>query len=243
MKKSLYLKNILLVDDELSLLLLLETVLKKEGFTNIYKAKTGAEAIRMSEDVSFDIIVLDIMLPDLDGYEVCKEIRKFSFVPIIFLSAKSEEFDKFYAFKTGADDYVTKPFSPTEVVLRIIANLKRNNYVNKKHNENILKFDNIIIDTDRHVVLKDNHEITLTPIEYKLLAYMAKNYNYVLSKNLISLNVWGCDFEGYDNTIMVHIRKLRKKLEVDPSKPKFIKTIKGMGYKFAYNKGEYYEKI
>ncbi|WP_066504179.1 response regulator transcription factor [Abyssisolibacter fermentans] len=233
MQNTIYDKKILLVDDELELLLLLETVLKKEGFTNIYKVTNGEKAVEMTKKVSPDIIILDIMLPDIDGFEVCKKIRDFSYVPIIFLSAKSEDFDKYFAFRIGADDYVTKPFSPKEVALRVVANLKRNTYVKEKSKYNILSFDEISIDINRGTVTKNNSEIRLTPTEYKLLVYMAQNHDYILSKNLICLNVWGTDFEGYDNTIMVHMRKLRTKLENDPSNPKIIKTVKGMGYKFS----------
>jgi DNA-binding response OmpR family regulator len=232
LKTDILNKKILIVDDEIELIVLMEAVLRKEGFSNIYKAKTGDEAIQMCKRISPDIILLDIMLPDVDGFEVCKEIRRETYVPVIFLSAKSDDFDKFLAFKLGADDYVTKPFSPQEVVLRIIANLKRNTYVKEKKEE-IIQCNHIKMDLKKRKVMKWENEVYVTAKEYKLLLYMIQNVNCILRKNIICLNVWGIDFEGYDNTVMVHIRKLREKLEDDPSNPKLIKTIKSMGYKLC----------
>ncbi len=228
---DIFQENILLIDDEVELLLLMETVLKKEGFNNIYKAKNGEEGIRQFEKINFGIVVLDIMMPGIDGFEVCKNIRKNSFVPIIFLSAKSEEFDKYYGFKLGADDYITKPFSPQEVALRVIANLKRNNFAKNTIMKNeILKVNDIEVNVTKGQVIRRGESIQLTAREFNLLVYMLRNHDCVLSKNIISLNVWGADFEGFDNTIMVHIRKLREKLENDPSNPLIIKTVKGLGY-------------
>lgn len=226
-------RKILLIDDELELLKLLEAVLKKEGFRRIFKATTGAEGINLCKSEKPDIIVLDIMLPDIEGFEVCKIIREFSICPIIFLSAKSEDVDKILALGLGGDDYVTKPFSPKEVAYRIKAHLRRNMYIKNSLlcEEKQLQFGDIRINFTSGEVFKGNDLLNFTAKEYSLLCYMAQNPNRILNKQMICDNVWGDDYYGYDNTIMVHIRKLREKLEDNPSNPKYIITVKGLGYK------------
>lgn len=228
-------KKILLIDDEVEILNLLETVLKKEGFSNIYKVTRGVAGIELCKTEKPDIIVLDIMLPDIDGFEVCKRIREFSLVPIIFLSAKSDNIDKLLGLGIGGDDYVTKPFSPKEVAYRVKAQFRRNQYnsIEEKNEKGILTFADIEIDIDKGLVKKSGIEIELTAKEYKLLLYLAKNPDHILSKRKICEQVWGEDYLGYDNTIMVHIRHLREKIEDDPGNPRYIKTIKGLGYKFS----------
>jgi DNA-binding response OmpR family regulator len=237
MQQSIFDKKIIIVDDEVELLMLMETVLKKEGFSNIYKTTSGSNAVKMCKQINPDIILLDVMLPDMEGFDVCKEVRNFTNVPIIFLTAKSENFDKFLAFKLGADDYVTKPFSPKEVALRVMANLRRNSYVQKKEiiGDEIISCGNISVDIKKGNVVKNGKELIMTAKEFNLLLYFAENPNCILSKNLILLKVWGSDFAGYENSVMVYIRKLREKLEDEPSNPKLIKTVKGMGYKFCPN--------
>ena len=218
-------KKILLVDDELDILNLLETVLKKEGFNNIYKTTSGHEAIKMCEKIAPDLIVLDIMLPDIDGFEVCRRLREFCLVPIIFLSAKDDDVDKLLGLGIGGDDYITKPFSPKEVAFRIKAHFRRSEYFNLKSlydSKRIIRFGDVEIDEDKGEVRKKSELVPLTLKEYSLLLYLAYNPNKILSKNQILEKVWGSDFEGYDNTLMVHIRHLRQKLENDPSNPKYI---------------------
>jgi len=227
-------KKILLVDDELDILNLLETVLKKEGFNNIYKATSGLEAVKICEKIVPDLIVLDVMLPDIDGFEVCRRLREFSLVPIIFLSAKDDDIDKLLGLGIGGDDYITKPFSPKEVAFRIKAHFRRSEYFNLKSQSDAkrkIRFGDVEIDEDRGEVKKKNELVPLTLKEYSLLLYLARNPNKILSKNQILERVWGSDFEGYDNTLMVHIRHLRQKLEDDPANPKYIITVKGLGYK------------
>ncbi|MBV7276261.1 response regulator transcription factor [Clostridium sp. PL3] len=226
-------RKILLIDDEIELLKLMETVLIKEGFRRIFKAKNGMDGIKLCKTEKPDMVVLDIMMPDIDGFDVCKKIREFSFVPVIFLSAKCEDVDKILALGLGADDYVTKPFSPKEVAFRIKAHLRRSIYIKKELTikKDQIFFGNVAIDFQGGDVLKDDKNIVLTPKEYHLLSYMAQNSNQILSKQMICDEVWGSSYEGYDNTIMVHIRKLREKLEEDPSDPKYIITVKGLGYK------------
>lgn len=225
-------KKILLVDDEVDILDMMEIVLKKEGFKQIIKTTTGKGAIEECQNNNPDIIVLDIMLPDIDGYEVCKKIRETSMVPIIFLSAKDEEIDKLLSFALGGDDYITKPFSPKEVAYRIKAILKREQFYKNKDTEWI-HIGNLKISEEKGCVQKDGENIQFTAMEFKLLVYLAKNKGIILSKSQIIEQVWGCDFEGFDNTLMVHIRHLREKIENDPANPYYIQTIKKLGYKFV----------
>ncbi|SHD77911.1 response regulator transcription factor [Schnuerera ultunensis] len=227
-------KKILLVDDEVDILNLLEAVLLKEDFKNIYKATCGHEAIKITKEISPDIIVLDIMMPDIDGFEVCRRLREFTLVPIIFLSAMDEDVDKLLGLGIGGDDYITKPFSPKEVAYRIKAHFRRSEYMALKHQhneKNIITFGNIEIDREKGEVKKRGIPVTLTAKEYNLLLYLVQNSNQILSKNKILTEVWGYDFDGYDNTLMVHIRHLRKKIEDDPANPRHIITAKGLGYK------------
>ncbi|CEK33111.1 two-component system signal transduction response regulator [[Clostridium] sordellii] len=229
-------KNILLVDDEIDILKLLGTVLNKEGFKNVYKAETGNEAINIFKNNDIDIVVLDIMLPDKEGYEVFKEIRQISQVPVLFLSAKTEEMDRVLGLALGADDYITKPFSPKEVALRIKLNLKKNLMLETKKDEDTkekLVFGPFEIDEDSVEVKKNGKTIELKAKEFKMFLYMAKHLEQIISKEKFCDEVWGDDFIGYDNTIMVHIRRLREKIEDNPSKPKYIKNIKGLGYKLT----------
>ncbi|PQQ66232.1 response regulator transcription factor [Acetivibrio saccincola] len=232
-------KKILLIDDEKDILNLLEIVLIKEGFKEIYKAENGNKGIELCEKINPDIIVLDIMLPDIDGYEVCKRIREFSMCPIIFLSAKSDDVDKLLGLGIGGDDYVTKPFSPKEIAFRIKAHFRRLEHMQFKVNERkrddykeIIKFKDIEIDENKAEVKKSGDVLNLTAKEYQLLLYLVKNPNMILSKNSLIENIWGSEYEGYDNTLMVHIRHLREKIEDDPSRPEYITTFKGLGYKF-----------
>lgn len=229
-------KKILLIDDEENILDILEIVLLKEGFKSIYKASNGLDGIKMCSENNPDIVVLDIMLPDADGFEVCKRIREFSFVPIIFLSAKTDDIDKLLGLGIGGDDYVTKPFSPKEVAFRVKAHLRRNQYLDsKRKREEIDKitFGDIEIDINKSEVLKSKQIVNLTAKEYQILIYMAKNENQILSKKKICDYIWEDEFIGYENSIMVHIRHLREKIEEDPSNPKYLKTIKGLGYKLS----------
>ena len=229
-------KKILLVDDEVDILNLLEAVLLKEDFKNIYKATCGHEAIKITKEISPDIIVLDIMMPDIDGFEVCRRLREFTLVPIIFLSAMDEDVDKLLGLGIGGDDYITKPFSPKEVAYRIKAHFRRSEYMALKHQHNekdIITFGSIEINREKGEVKKRGIPLTLTAKEYNLLLYLAQNSNKILSKNKILTKVWGYDFDGYDNTLMVHIRHLRRKIEDDPANPRYIITAKGLGYKLV----------
>lgn len=228
-------KKILLVDDDPAISNMLEVILRKEQFQNIYKAMTGADAIRISQEIEPDMIVLDIMLPDMDGYEVCRNIRLTSMAPILFLSAKSDEVDKLVSYAMGGDDYITKPFSPKELVARITAVLKRQEFyhtMGKKESNNQFSFGAFTIDFDKKLLLQGEAEVPLTAKEYAILEYLVRNRNITVSRDRLVENVWDSDYDGFDNTVMVHIRHLREKVEADPSNPIYIRTVKGRGYVF-----------
>lgn len=225
--------KILLVDDEADILNLLEKTLEIDGFTNIRKAKNGLVAVNTCKDFTPDIIILDVMLPDIDGYEVCKRIRQFSHCSILFLSSKNDEVDRILGLAVGGDDYVTKPFSPKEVVYRIKAQLRRLDYTQNPMQNNSVKIGKLIIDPEGGCATKDGAEIKLTAREFEILLYLAQNVGRVISKERIYETVWGEDSHGCDNTIMVHIRHIREKLEDNPKTPTHILTVKGLGYKMV----------
>jgi DNA-binding response OmpR family regulator len=223
-------EKILLVDDEKDILDLLETTLIKEGFKEIYKSLSGYESIELCKKIDPDIIVLDIMLPDIDGFQVCQSLRKITLCPILFLSAKNDDIDKLLGLSLGGDDYITKPFSPKEVAYRIKAQLRRKAYSNTIEN-NIIEFGQISINEGKKEVSKNGQILSLTAKEYQLLLYLAKYPDHILSKKTLYEAIWEEPYFGDDNTIMVHIRKIREKIEDDPSSPKYLLTIKGLGYK------------
>jgi len=229
---------ILLVDDEKDITDLLEDVLRREGFSNIKKAYNGKEAVQKSREYSPDIIVLDIMMPEMDGFEACKAVRDFTHCPILFLSSKNDEVDKILGLAIGGDDYITKPFSPREIAFRIKAQLRRLEYRQdgaQIENDRKIKIDSLLIDVEANRVYKGDSEIGLTAREYGLLLYLAENSDKIISKERLYEQVWGEDSVGIDNTIMVHIRHLREKIEDDPSRPKLLVTVKGLGYKLVKN--------
>ncbi|OPJ64003.1 response regulator transcription factor [Clostridium oryzae] len=228
-------RKILIIDDEKDITDLIETVLLKEGFKNVYAAHNGLDGILRCRHESPDVVVLDIMLPDIDGIEVCKRIREFSYCPILFLSSKNRETDKIMGLSMGGDDYITKPFSPREIAFRIKAQLRRQQYagMKKANNSCVIEVSDITIDSEHSQVYKNGDEVILTAKEYQLLLYLAENQNKIVNKEVLCDVVWGEDYIGYDNTISVHIRHLREKLEDNPSKPKFIITVIGLGYKLV----------
>lgn len=227
-------KKILIIDDEDEILLLLKTVLSKEGFTNIKTLNNSIEAIQVCKEYNPDIIILDIMMPEVNGLELIKEIRKFSEVTVLFLSAKDDEIDKILGLELGADDYITKPFSTKEVLFRIKAHLRRIDRIQNEmvKNKNIIETLDFKIDLNSGEIQRENKMIFLRAKELNLLRLFVLNKNMILSKDQIIKSVWDEVPYGYENTLMVHIRKLREKLEKNPSEPKYILTIKGIGYKF-----------
>ncbi|EEL37096.1 MULTISPECIES: response regulator transcription factor [Bacillus] len=226
---DVYTKKILIVDDEKEILNLLEAVLKKEGFQHIYTCTTGKEGIHMCKQVQPDLIILDIMLPDLDGYSVCQQIRQFTFVPIFFLSAKNEDLDKILGLSIGGDDYITKPFSPKEVAYKMKAFFRRNQYQEKARI--VYQFGDITIDEAQGTVLRGDTLLTLTAKEFNILLFLIKNPNQIFSKARLYEAVWGDTYLGNDNIMMVHMRHLREKIEDNPSKPHYLVTVRGLGYK------------
>lgn len=225
--------KILIVDDERQLLVLLKEVFMREGFNEIYEADNGIDAILSAKENMPNLIILDVNLPDIDGYNVCQRIRSFSSCPIIFLTAKSEDEEKIKGLEVGGDDYVTKPFNIKELVLRAKSQLRRSTPEKNIKQENIYTFGDIYINEDTGEIKKGEKQIVLTAKEYALMLYLVKNKNKVFSKNSLCEEIWGYEYDGNDNTIMVHIRHLREKIEDNPSKPKYIKTLKGIGYKLV----------
>lgn len=215
--------KILIVEDEDRMRRLIKDYLKREGYSTI-EAEDGKEAIEIFNNNDIDLVILDIMLPKYDGWTVCREIRKSSSLPIIILTARSEESDELFGFELGADEYITKPFSPKILIARVKALLKR---VIVK--EKISLLEGIEIDSNAHRVYIDSKEIDLTPKEYELLSYLAKNEGKALNRDSILNNVWGFDYYGDYRTVDTHIKRLRVKLK---DKSEFIQTVRGIGYRF-----------
>ena len=211
----------------------MEEVLQKEGFHAIQKAYTGKEAVQICWEFQPEVIVLDIMLPDIDGLEVCRQIRAFSYCSILFLSSKNDDVDKILGLSCGGDDYITKPFSPREVVFRIKAQLRRQQYQTVVSTNEVahLTVGPIMIDKESCRAYKNGREIGLTGREFLLLSYLMEHADQIISKERLYEQVWGEYSSICDNTIMVHIRHLREKIEEDPSQPQQLITIKGLGYK------------
>ena len=234
-------KHVLLVDDEEHILRLLDYHLAKEGYQTELVGD-GRSALKLAETEHFDFILLDIMLPQLDGIEVCKRIRaKGITTPIMMVSAKGDEFDKVLALELGADDYLTKPFGPRELIARVKAILRRTE--KDQTDDNDLSDEQWVVNglrvfPDRHEVYKDNDMLNLTPKEYELLLYLIKHPNMTLTRERLLERIWGYDFGQETRLVDVHIGKLREKVEDDPKNPKFIKTIRGYGYKFKELKDE-----
>lgn len=221
--------KILIVDDEIMIREVLSEYAQFEGYETD-QAENGMEAISMCKETEYDLIVMDIMMPKLDGFSAVKEIKKMSDVPVIMLSARAEEYDKLFGFELGIDDYVVKPFSPKEVMARINAIVKRKSLMQSAEIEgNILVFEGLKVDMKGRNVYIDDEKIELTPKEYELLFYMVKNNGVALSREKLLADVWGFDFYGDDRTVDTHIKTLRSNLGVYR---KFIITLRGMGYKF-----------
>ena len=228
---------ILIIDDEEDLARLMETVLHKEGISNIITAGTIADGWAKFQKFDPSLVLLDIMLPDGEGYDLCKQIREVSNVPILFLSAKDEEIDKLLGLAIGGDDYITKPFSPKEVAYRVKAQLRRAGYTEENTSPKKLQIGPFELSSNENEVKKDGKTLELTAKEIGLMSCFMHHPNQILSKETLFEHVWGDDFFGSDNTVMVHIRRLREKIELDPSKPTFLITVKGLGYKLQ-TKGE-----
>ncbi|HPU01584.1 MAG: response regulator transcription factor [Firmicutes bacterium] len=223
-------KKVLIVDDEKTLVKALKFNLEKEGFL-VEEAFNGEEALEKAFKVNPDIIILDLMLPGLDGFEVCREIRKKADTPIIMLTAKGEDIDKVLGLELGADDYITKPFNPRELVARMRAILRRS-AARKEGLRKQIQIGDLQIDLLQHRVRLGDREIDLTAKEFALLSFLASNAGRVYSREQLLQQIWGYDYYGDARTVDVHIRHLREKIEEDPSKPQLILTVWGTGYKF-----------
>lgn len=220
--------KVLIIEDEREIARIVKSYLEKDGF-NVTVAETGKQALELIKE-RFDLIILDLMLPDIDGESICTSIREFSQVPIIMLTAKSGEDDRVKGLGIGADDYVVKPFSPRELVARVKAHLRRIKREEKKvlsFNEGLLRIDTLSME-----VWKAGKNIPLTVTEFRLLLHLAEKPQTVLSRLQLVNAVQGYDFEGYDRVIDAHIKNIRQKIEDNPQRPLFIKTIYGAGYKF-----------
>lgn len=228
-------EKILLIDEEIQTTNLIKNYLLKEGFT-VYISENGQKALEIIEAKNPDLAILDIMLPDIDGIELCLEIRKRSNIPILFLSYKSEEIDKILALSVGGDDYITKPFLCGELIARIKAHLRRNRFLNFcKDTSSIIKYPGISINLDTREVWVNNELINLSNKEFEILSILVKNPKRIYSMEQLFQMVWKMDyFEGDARTIMVYISNLRKKIERDPSKPEYILNVRGVGYKFNH---------
>lgn len=225
-------KKILVVDDEKPIADILQFNLKKEGYT-VFCAYDGNQALDMVEEVNPDLILLDIMLPNRDGMEVCREVRKNHDMPIIMLTAKDSEIDKVLGLELGADDYVTKPFSTRELLARVKANLRRqqtSETPEQKGGMNEIKIGSLVIHPDAYVVSKRGETIELTHREFELLHYLAQHIGQVMTREHLLQTVWGYDYFGDVRTVDVTVRRLREKIEDNPSHPTWIVTRRGVGY-------------
>lgn len=228
-------EKILIVDDEKNIVNILAFNLKKEGY-DVITASNGLEGVEASFKEDPDLILLDIMMPELNGFDACKKIREKSSTPIIMLTARAEELDKVLGLELGADDYVTKPFSIRELIARVKANLRRKSAEEfdkiEEENSNIIKFKDIVIDMDKYEVRKRGKSLELTLREYELVKFLASQKSQIFSRENLLEKVWGYEYYGDLRTVDVTIRRLREKLEDDASKPDYIMTKRGVGYYF-----------
>lgn len=220
-------KRILIVDDDLALNQSINTILKHHGFINLCSAHSISDAIDIFSSKQIDFIILDVMLPDGEGYLLAKYIRKHSDVPILFLTAKDNPEDEIQGLKVGGDDYVTKPFLPKSLIYRIFALLRRV----YKTDTQVCSIGHSSVDFKKAIIEQDGEIISITPIEIQILKKLYENKTYIVSTDMLCQAVWGMDHYGYENSLMVHIRNIRSKIEKNPSSPRHLITVKGLGYK------------
>lgn len=223
--------SVLVVEDEQSLREPLVYILQREGFT-VFEAADGPSAITQWKENKPDLILLDLMLPGMSGVDVCREIRTHSSVPIIMVTAKDSEVDKVVGLEIGADDYVVKPYSTRELLARIKAVLRRGIGADARSSSSILEAGPIRIDMDRHAVTVNGDPLSLPLKEFELLEYLIENANRVLTRGQIIDRVWGSNYYGDTKTLDVHVKRIRGKIEPDPANPRFLVTVRGLGYKF-----------
>ena len=228
--------NVLIVDDDKEIVNAIAIYLKNEGY-KIYKAYDGNQAVEKLKEQEIHLIILDIMMPEKDGIETLEEIRKEKTIPVIMLSAKSEDYDKIEGLNAGADDYITKPFNPLELIARVNSNIRRYTKLGamsekkSEKKENVYQTGELILDDETKKVTSEGKEIKLTATEFKILKFLMKNKGKVYSIPEIYENVWKEESYGAENIIAVHIRPIREKIEINPKEPKYLKVIWGIGYK------------
>ena len=224
--------NILVCDDDKEIVDAIEIYLSQDGY-KIYKAYDGEQAIQILDKEEIHLLIMDIMMPKLDGIRATLKIREYSSIPIIILSAKSEDTDKILGLNIGADDYICKPFNPLELVARVKSNLRRYTSLGSLSGENkaIYQVGGLVLNDDTKQVTVDDEPVKMTPIEYNILLLLMKNQGRVFSINQIYESIWNEDAIGADNTVAVHIRHIREKIEINPKEPRYLKVVWGVGYK------------
>lgn len=230
-------KSILVCDDDKEILDAIEIYLQQEGY-RILKAYDGEQALQVLKENEVHLLIIDVMMPRLDGIRATLKIREDSSIPIIILSAKSEDADKILGLNIGADDYVTKPFNPLELVARVKSQLRRYTQLGNaaENNRRVYQVGGLVINDDLKEVLVDDEPVKLTPIEYNILLLLVKNQGKVFSINQIYESIWNEDAIGADNTVAVHIRHIREKIEINPREPRYLKVVWGVGYKIEKSK-------
>lgn len=226
--------SILIIDDEQEILELIEIYLLNEGY-RVFKAMNGNDGLQILKDQQIDLVVLDVMMPGTDGLETCRRVRREMNIPIIMLSAKSQDMDKILGLGIGADDYMPKPFNPMELIARIKSQLRRSLYYNVQNkqdaDENLIRIKDLVINKKNHSVTVYQEEVNLTPTEFEILLLLASNPGVVFNAEEIFEKVWKEKYYESNNTVMVHIWRLREKIEENPKAPKIIETVWGVGYK------------
>ena len=224
--------RILIVDDDRPSLKMTAFLLREEGY-NVFTADNGRDALRMIDEKTPDLLILDVMMPGMDGWEVTRQLRRTTNLPIIILSAKGETTDRVFGLDLGADDYLAKPFEPSELLARVRAVLRRAEAFTFGETQTQLSVEGFRLDpVNNTVTMPGNRTVELTPIEFRLLHYLARNNGRVLTHEQLLSTVWGYDYEGYSNQVAVYIRRLRSKLEPNPNEPRHILTARGVGYRF-----------
>lgn len=220
--------RLLIVDDEVGIREVIKKYAVFEGY-EVEEASDGMEVIQICKQKTFDLIIMDIMMPELDGFSACREIRRFCSTPVIMLSARGEEYDKIHGFELGIDDYVVKPFSPKELMMRVAAVIKRSKSQENQTQKEILTFEGLKVDFTGRLVYVNGEKVDMSPKEYDLFFYLVKNRGIALTREKLISDVWGYDFFGDDRTLDTHIKLLRKSLG---EYSKFIVTLRGVGYRF-----------
>ena len=224
--------NILVCDDDKEIVDAIEIYLSQDGY-HIFKAYNGEQAMEMLKKEEIHLLIMDIMMPKLDGIRATLKIREYSSIPIIMLSAKSEDTDKILGLNIGADDYITKPFNPLELAARVKSNLRRYTSLGSlsAENKSVYQVGGLVINDDTKQVTVDDEPVKMTPIEYNILLLLVKNQGRVFSIDQIYESIWNEDAIGADNTVAVHIRHIREKIEINPKEPRYLKVVWGVGYK------------